>query len=164
MANIGILRSAIRLFVVLGLLTGVAAHATEWPKSDIPPDPAVTFGTLPNGMRYAIMRNATPSEQISIRFRIAAGSMQEKAAQRGLAHFLEHMAFRGSAHLADGEICKATVAGHERCVRWSRKEWRFFYEDTPQTSACRFDDIDEWWIAAVDHPSKGRFSKQAGQM
>lgn len=106
MANIGILRSAIRFFVFLGLLTGAAAHATEWPKSDIPPDPAVTFGTLSNGMRYAIMRNATPSEQVSIRFRIAAGSMQEKAAQRGLAHFLEHMAFRGSAHLADGEINK----------------------------------------------------------
>jgi len=102
------LRSAIRSFAFLGLLAGTVslAQATEWPRSDIPPDPAVTFGTLPNGMRYAIMRNATPSEQVSVRFRIAAGSMQESAAQRGLAHFLEHMAFRGSAHLADGEINK----------------------------------------------------------
>lgn len=108
MAKSSALRSAIRFFAFLGLLLGAAplAHAADWPKSDIPADPAVTFGTLPNGMRYAIMRNATPSEQVSIRFRIAAGSMQETAAQRGLAHFLEHMAFRGSAHLADGEINK----------------------------------------------------------
>ena len=108
MPGIKALRDRIRFFVLLGFLVGAAslAHATEWPRSDIPPDPAVTFGTLPNGMRYAIMRNATPSEQVSVRFRIAAGAMQETAAQRGLAHFLEHMAFRGSAHLADGEINK----------------------------------------------------------
>src|ERR1700755_119435 len=97
------LRAGIRFFAFLGLLAATAtlAHATDWPRSDIPADPAVTFGTLPNGMRYAIMRNRTPSDQVSIRFRIAAGSMQETAAQRGLAHFLEHMAFRGSLHLAD---------------------------------------------------------------
>ena len=106
MPKISALRSAIRFVALVGLLAGAAAHATEWPRSDIPPDPAVTFGTLSNGMRYAIMRNATPSQQVSVRLRIAAGSMQETAAQRGLAHFLEHMAFRGSAHLADGEINK----------------------------------------------------------
>src|ERR1700761_630816 len=83
------------------------ALATDWPKSDVPPDPAVTFGVLPNGMRYAIMHNATPAGSVSVRFRIAAGSMQETDSQRGLAHFLEHMAFRGSAHVADGEIDKS---------------------------------------------------------
>ena len=108
MPKFSALRSVIRFFAFLGLWLAMAslAQATEWPRSNIPPDPAVTFHVLPNGMRYAIMRNATPSEQVSIRFRIAAGSMQETAPQRGLAHFLEHMAFRGSAHLADGEINK----------------------------------------------------------
>ncbi len=83
------------------------AQNAGWPRSDIPPDPAVTFGTLPNGMRYAIMHNATPAGSVSVRFRIGAGSMQESDSQRGLAHFLEHMAFRGSAHVADGEIDKS---------------------------------------------------------
>ncbi len=108
MPNMRAFRSGIRALAFLGVLAATAglAHATDWPRSDIPPDPAVTFGTLSNGMRYAIMRSGTPSDQISIRFRIAAGSMQEALAQRGLAHFLEHMAFRGSAHLADGEINK----------------------------------------------------------
>lgn len=68
------------------------------------PDPAITFGTLPNGLRYAIMRNTTPSEGLSMRLRIGSGSTVEKDDQRGLAHFLEHMAFRGSQHIADGEV------------------------------------------------------------
>lgn len=109
MRDISALRTGIRALAFLGVLaaTAICAQAADWPRSDIPPDLAVTFGTLPNGMRYAIMRNATPSEQISVRLRIAAGSMQESASQRGLAHFLEHMAFRGSLHLADGEINKS---------------------------------------------------------
>ena len=84
-----------------------AADSTEWPRSDIPSDPRVIFGVLPNGMRYAIMHNSTPTGEVAVRFRIAAGSEQESADQRGLAHFLEHMAFRGSAHVADGEINKS---------------------------------------------------------
>lgn len=84
----------------------VAADAPAWPqaRSDIPADPAVLFGTLPNGMRYAIMKNATPKDEVSIRLRIGAGSLMESDAQQGLAHFLEHMAFRGSTHLPDGNV------------------------------------------------------------
>ena len=83
-------------------LTGV------WPQSyaDLPPDPAMRFGTLPNGLRYVIMKNATPGGQASLRLRIDAGSMQETDAQQGLAHFLEHMAFDGSKHVPEGEMVK----------------------------------------------------------
>ena len=35
---------------------------------------------------------------------IAAGSRWEAAAETGLAHFLEHMVFKGSCHLAEGEF------------------------------------------------------------
>ena len=72
--------------------------------SDIPADAAVRFGTLSNGMRYAILKNTMPPGQVSFRFRIAAGSLQETAKQQGLAHFLEHMAFRGSTHVPEGEV------------------------------------------------------------
>jgi zinc protease len=69
-------------------------------------DPAVVFGTLPNGMRYAIMRNTTPSDGVAMRLRIGSGSLHESDEQQGLAHFLEHMAFRGSKSLADGDVVK----------------------------------------------------------
>jgi zinc protease len=76
-------------------------------RSDIKPDPAVRFGTLPNGMRYAILKNATPAQQVSLRLRIGSGSLEEQNSQQGLAHFLEHMAFRGSKSVPDGEVKKS---------------------------------------------------------
>ena len=57
-------------------------------------------------MRYVIMKNATPKGEASIRLRIAAGSLHETEAQRGLAHFTEHMAFRGTTRVPDGELFK----------------------------------------------------------
>jgi zinc protease len=67
-------------------------------------DPLVRFGTLPNGLRYAIMHNETPSDGVAMRMRIGSGSIVERDEEQGLAHFLEHMAFRGSTNVADGEV------------------------------------------------------------
>ncbi len=67
-------------------------------------DPAVRFGTLPNGLRYAIQHNETPSDGVAMRMRIGSGSLQERDNEQGFAHFLEHMAFRGSTNVADGEV------------------------------------------------------------
>lgn len=69
-------------------------------------DPAVRFGTLPNGLRYAIMRNTTPADGVAMRMRIGSGSIEERDEERGLAHFLEHMAFRGSTNVPDGEVVR----------------------------------------------------------
>ena len=59
---------------------------------------------LANGMRYALRHNATPPHQTSLRLRIDAGSLEEQDDQRGLAHFIEHMAFNGSTHVPEGEF------------------------------------------------------------
>lgn len=69
-------------------------------------DPAVRFGTLPNGLRYAIQHNETPSDGVAMRMRVGSGSMEERDDEQGLAHFIEHMAFRGSANIADGEVVR----------------------------------------------------------
>ncbi|RDJ01463.1 M16 family metallopeptidase [Rhizobium grahamii] len=83
-------------------------QSTSWPQtqSDIRADSDVHFGTLANGMRFAIMRNATPPGQAAIRFRIGSGSLDERDDQQGLAHFLEHMAFKGSTHVPEGEMVR----------------------------------------------------------
>ncbi len=72
--------------------------------SDLKADPAVTFGQLPNGLRYALLKNTEPRGRASLRLLVAAGSLHETDAQRGLAHFLEHMAFNGSTHYAPGTL------------------------------------------------------------
>jgi zinc protease len=74
--------------------------------SDIAPDPAWRFGVLPNGMRYAIRKNATPPAQASLRLWFDAGSLMEADDQQGLAHFLEHMAFNGSKNVPEGDMIK----------------------------------------------------------
>ena len=84
------------------------APLPQWPQvhSDIAAEADVRFGVLPNGLRYAIMHNATPPGLTSLRLRIGSGSLQERDDQRGLAHFLEHMAFKGSTHVPPGEMLK----------------------------------------------------------
>src|ERR1700744_4196364 len=83
-------------------------HDGVWAQtySDLPADPDVRYGRLANGMRYAILRNKTPEHQASIRLRIGSGALEESDAQQGLAHFLEHMAFKGSTHVPEGEMIK----------------------------------------------------------
>ena len=94
------------LLLIAGPALAARAPANDWPQahSDLPADPAVRFAVLPNGMRYAILRNVTPKGEVAIRFRIGAGSLQETDAQQGLAHFTEHMAFRGSTHVPESEV------------------------------------------------------------
>ena len=83
----------------------VAVDRSPWlfKGSDIPPDPAWKFGTLPSGLRYAVRRNGVPPGQVSVRVRIDAGSLYEKDGERGFAHLLEHLSFRGSEYVPDGE-------------------------------------------------------------
>lgn len=72
--------------------------------SDLKPDPAAHFGTLPNGVRYVVRSNHEPKQRASLRLVVMAGSFMETEAQRGLAHFLEHMAFNGSTHYPAGTL------------------------------------------------------------
>ncbi|MBB5715722.1 M16 family metallopeptidase [Sphingomonas aerophila] len=83
----------------------VAIDRTPWlyKGSDITPDPAWQFGTLPNGVRLAVRRNGVPPGQVAIRVRVDAGSLFEKDSERGFAHFIEHLTFRGSQFVPDGE-------------------------------------------------------------
>lgn len=64
----------------------------------VPVDPQITIGMLPNGMRYYIRRNQVPQGRAELRLVVNAGSVLEDEDQRGLAHFVEHMAFNGTLH------------------------------------------------------------------
>lgn len=83
-----------------------AARAWGFADSDVPVDPAVRFGVLPNGMKYALQRNDTPRSVIAMRLLFDVGSLAEAEAERGLAHFLEHMVFNGSTNVPEGEMIR----------------------------------------------------------
>ncbi len=97
---------AFLLFMTLISSSSASETAFSWPHedSDLSHDPAVTFGTLPNGMGYLIRKSAEPPNRVSLRLVVQAGSLMETEEQRGLAHFLEHMAFNGTRNFAAGEM------------------------------------------------------------
>jgi len=71
---------------------------------DLPVDPAVEWGTLENGIRYAILPWEDPPDRLSLRLLVEAGSFHETERQKGLAHLIEHMAFNGTENFSAGEM------------------------------------------------------------
>ena len=100
------LRRALALAGVLWFSVAALHGSIPFPhdQSDLKPEPGVRFGKLPNGLRYAVMANSEPKGRASLRLLVNAGSLQEEEDQRGIAHFLEHMAFNGSTNFKPGEL------------------------------------------------------------
>ena len=63
-----------------------------------PVDEEVRVGKLDCGLTYYIRHNNYPENRVNFYIAQRVGSIQEEESQRGLAHFLEHMAFNGSEH------------------------------------------------------------------
>ncbi len=113
MSTIGIVRASILAAMAVagawhGAATAAPMPATRFPQeqSAFKPDPAAHYGRLANGFTYIIQKNANPAGTAQIYLRIGAGSMMETDRQRGLAHFIEHMAFNGSTHIPRGDLKK----------------------------------------------------------
>ena len=70
----------------------------------IPVDRAITTGRYANGLRYYIRANGKPEQRAELRLAVNAGSVLEDDDQRGLAHFVEHMAFNGTKNFPKLDI------------------------------------------------------------
>src|SRR3954462_12734683 len=81
-----------------GRETSAASVASYALTQQMPVDPEVVVGTLPNGLRYYVRPNAKPARRAELRLVVKAGSVLEDDDQLGLAHFVEHMEFEGTKH------------------------------------------------------------------
>ncbi|MCB0846857.1 MAG: insulinase family protein, partial [Bacteroidetes bacterium] len=94
------MRKLFYLFLVLWVaISGMHISATAQTgdlSTDIPFDPQTRVGTLENGMKYYIRKNAKPENFAELRLALNAGSILETDQQQGLAHFVEHMCFNGT--------------------------------------------------------------------
>lgn len=77
-----------------------AVRPWEHESSDLPIDPRFHFGHFENGLRWVWARNSEPKHRSYLRLHVDVGSLAEEDSERGMAHFLEHMAFNGSQHFA----------------------------------------------------------------
>jgi zinc protease len=83
----------------------VVTQPTPPVESDVTPlDSGIKRATLPNGLTYYIMKHKKPEQRAQLWLAVNAGSVQEDDDQRGLAHFVEHMAFNGTKRFPKADI------------------------------------------------------------
>jgi len=88
----------------LFLFTFFFSHLIIAQTDKLPVNPDVTIGTLKNGIRYYILQNKKPEKRAELRLVVNAGSVLENDDQKGLAHFVEHMAFNGTNHFKKNDL------------------------------------------------------------
>jgi zinc protease len=80
-----------------GAAAAAPAAGTTAPASPLLPlDPQVAVGRLENGLTWYVRPNRQPEKRALLRLVVNAGSVLEEEGERGLAHFVEHMAFNGT--------------------------------------------------------------------
>ena len=92
------------LILICCILNLGAIIPPEYASYPLQQDPEVISGTLDNGLKYYIKQNAKPEKRLELRLYINAGSIVEDDDQRGLAHFVEHMAFNGTKNFPRTEM------------------------------------------------------------
>lgn len=93
-------------YLLLGLFLQLVAGPVlaQDANRPLPMDPTVISGKLDNGLQYFIKHNEKPENRAELRLAVHAGSLQEDDDQRGLAHFIEHMAFNGTENFKKNEL------------------------------------------------------------
>jgi zinc protease len=79
---------------------GQWAHAT----SSLMPQADVVWGELENGFRYALLPHRAVSQAATLQLLVLSGSIDETEQERGLAHYIEHMCFRGNSEFSEKEM------------------------------------------------------------
>src|ERR1017187_9396906 len=93
-----------RLLLIVFLSSLASTARAQDLSAPLPADAHVVRGQFPNGLQYIIRRNKKPEKRAELRLVVNAGSILEDDAQRGLAHFVEHMMFDGTKRFPKQDI------------------------------------------------------------
>ena len=98
-----------------------------------------TVGTLPNGLRV-VTDTVDSVETVSIGVWVGTGTRSETPANNGVAHFLEHMAFKGTAHRTATQIAEEieAVGGHMNAYT-SRESTAYYVKLLKEDAALAVD-------------------------
>jgi len=92
------------LLVIITALVSIGGSGQTPLTQPMPVDPEIVMGKFPNGLRYYIRPNKKPEKRAELRLVVKAGAVLEDDDQRGLAHFVEHMAFNGTKNFPKHEL------------------------------------------------------------
>ncbi|MBI2927638.1 MAG: insulinase family protein [Verrucomicrobia bacterium] len=94
----------LRPLLPLGWLVALVCAASQTFAKPLPTDPRILAGKLDNGVTWLYREHSNPPGKMALQIHVRTGSLNETDAQRGLAHFMEHMAFNGSEHFPPGKL------------------------------------------------------------
>lgn len=124
--------------------------------SPVPVDPDVRIGTLPNGLTYYVRRNTNPGGWVELRLAIDAGSVHEQPDQSGVAHFLEHMLFNGTASYPENKLVEVLRgfgaqfgADINAYTRYDETVYQLTVPADEGTIAVAVDVLSEWLTQAT---------------
>jgi zinc protease len=93
------------LLVILSAVSYADDYAGLGKETDkVPLTGKALTGTLPNGLRYYILENSRPENRAILALAVNAGSVLEEEDERGLAHFVEHLAFNDTERFPKLEL------------------------------------------------------------
>ena len=90
----------------IGLVYPAEPVPTQDP-TPLPVDPALTIGTLDNGLTYYLRHNDDPGKNLAVRLLVNVGSVDETDEQAGIGHFVEHMLFNGTTEFPGNSLGEA---------------------------------------------------------
>ena len=150
------------LAAVLLALAVAAPVRAQAPEGDLPFDPEAHHGTLGNGLTWYVKENREPLNRAQLRLAIRAGSILEEEHERGLAHYVEHMAFDGTERFAKHEIVDylesiGSKFGPDLNAHTSFDETVYKIEiptDDPEIIETAFRILSDWAFAITFDPEE----------
>jgi zinc protease len=134
----------------------------------LPLDPEVTTGTLANGLTYYLQQHETKDRRAHLMLIVKVGSVYERDDERGLAHFIEHMAFNGTrrfekATLVDFfEKSGLTFGSHANAATaYDRTSYMLSIPtDDPKLLGTALDVLEDWASALSFAPEEVQKERQ----
>ena len=119
------------LLIALALNSGCAG--AQAPQSSRVPQGPVRH-VLPNGVRVVIQEFPS-SEVVAVQLWVRAGGRDESASELGLAHYLEHMLFKGTTTRARGFVDRDVEGVGGRINAGTSLDYTFYHAVLPKSRA-----------------------------
>ncbi len=148
-------KTFITLFVIIAAV--ITAHG-QTSEQIVPVDTAIRQGVLPNGMTYYVRKAKSRKHIGEFRLIQRTGSLVEEETELGMAHFLEHMMFKGTKHYPDNAIINflrsiGVAFGPDVNARTSFENTQYILSAVPLTGESRIDSclmiLRDWSADAI---------------
>ncbi|GIV15347.1 MAG: peptidase M16 [Armatimonadota bacterium] len=138
--------------------------AVTFARADSLPAESIKLKTFPNGLRV-LVREAHEAPLVTIDLWIRAGSSRETAETNGVAHFMEHLLFRGTSKRGRGEVDRDIEELGATLNATTSRDWMHLYTtvasrywqnaleviaDAVQNSALRPEDVEREQMIILD--------------